>query len=104
MAVNETLYMSMTDALVAGGFLKAGYAGIHIDDCWMSYQRDPTTQQLVANSTRFPHGMKALGDYMHSRGVQFGLYTAESTVRDAAHLLSLPRPQLCSCRMVMFFA
>lgn len=86
MAVNETLYMTMTDALVTGGFLKAGYAGIHIDDCWMSYQRDPVTQQLVANTTRFPSGMKALGDYMHSRGVQFGLYTAESTVSPATQL------------------
>ena len=33
---------------------------------------------LRQNSSRFPSGLKALGDYMHSKGATFGLYTAES--------------------------
>ena len=53
---------------------------IHIDDCWEQKQppRDPTTNELVANTTRFPNGMKSLAGYMHQKGAKFGLYTAES--------------------------
>jgi len=60
--------------------LAAGYNGIHMDDCWE--QKNPprdSSGRLVADPTRFPSGMKALGDYMHSKGVQFATYTAEST-------------------------
>jgi hypothetical protein len=52
----------------------------HIDDCWMQRNppRDPTTNELRADPTRFPAGFKALGDYMHNRSVKFAVYTAES--------------------------
>ena len=77
--INEALYKAQTDALVAGGFLKAGYNGIHIDDCWQ--QKSPARDEggkLIPDPQRFPSGMKALGDYMHDRSVKFALYTAES--------------------------
>lgn len=48
-----------------------------VDDCW-AQGRDSKTSQFVANTTRFPQGMKAIADYSHSKGVKFGLYTAES--------------------------
>jgi len=78
--ISEHLYKAQTDAIVDGGFLAAGYNGIHMDDCWEQKDppRDPQTNELVPNPERFPSGMKALGDYMHSKNVQFGLYTAES--------------------------
>jgi len=76
--ISENLYKAQTDALVSGGYFDAGYNGIHIDDCSPAMARDPTTHQLVANATRFPSGMKALGDYMHASGVKFAYYTAES--------------------------
>eukprot|EP00049_Salpingoeca_infusionum_P009158 m.151714 g.151714 ORF g.151714 m.151714 type:complete len:499 (+) comp14257_c0_seq1:116-1612(+) len=78
--VNAALYESMADALVSGQFLKAGYDTIHIDDCWaaLNGSRDPVTNELIANSTRFPEGMYAVGSYLHSKGIKFGLYTAES--------------------------
>jgi len=77
--ISESLYKAQTDALVSGGYLAAGYNGIHMDDCWeqKSPPRD-SSGRLVADPTRFPSGMKALGDYMHSKGVQFATYTAES--------------------------
>eukprot|EP00053_Salpingoeca_punica_P018272 m.178725 g.178725 ORF g.178725 m.178725 type:complete len:422 (-) comp17398_c1_seq2:3749-5014(-) len=77
--INHALYEQMTDVLVKDGYLAAGYNGIHIDDCWpqMTPPRD-SKGQLVGNTTRFPQGMKALGDYMHKRGVKYALYTAES--------------------------
>jgi len=57
-----------------------GYKGIHMDDCWeqKSPSRDPCTGELVPEPTRFPNGMKVLGDYIHSKNATFGLYTAES--------------------------
>jgi hypothetical protein len=40
--------------------------------------RNKTTGELQGVPDRFPHGMKALGDYMHSKNVQYAIYTAES--------------------------
>lgn len=85
--INADLYKTMTDALVAGGFLDAGYDGIHLDDCWMQMTppRDPVTNQLVPDTTRFPLGFKDLGDYMHKQGVKFAIYTAESPTTCAGY-------------------
>jgi len=51
-----------------------------MDDCWEQKdpKRDPSSNELVPEPTRFPSGMKALGDYIHAAGASFGLYTAES--------------------------
>eukprot|EP00949_MAST-11_sp_MAST-11-sp1_P003059 g3059.t1 len=76
--ITEQLYMAQADALVAGGYIDAGYTGVHIDDCWSEKSRDPKSGALRPNASRFPHGMANLGDYIHQRGGQFGLYTAES--------------------------
>jgi len=77
--INEALYQQQTDALVSGGYLAAGYNGIHMDDCWE--QQNPPRDangHLQANTTRFPNGMKGLGQYIHSKGVSYAIYTAES--------------------------
>ena len=54
-----------------------------MDDCWEApLQRGPQgdpTKPLSGNPQRFPLGMKALGDHMHSRGVSFGIYSDEGT-------------------------
>jgi len=74
------MYKSQADAIAKLGLTKLGYTGIHMDDCWeqKTPKRDPATGRLVPNATRFPSGLKALGDYFHARGATFGLYTAES--------------------------
>lgn len=74
------MYKGQVDALKAGGFVEAGYTGIHMDDCWEEKEpaRDPATGKLQPNATRFPSGLKSLGEYMHANGATFGLYTAES--------------------------
>jgi alpha-N-acetylgalactosaminidase len=76
--INQQLYEQQTDALVAGGYLAAGYNGIHIDDCWPQETPTRVNGQLVPDPIRFPSGFVALGQYMHNKSVQFGLYTAES--------------------------
>jgi|EP01047_Picozoa_sp_COSAG01_P008235 hypothetical protein len=79
--IAEKLYKSQADAMVSQGFLAAGYDAIHMDDCWERKvpPRDPTTNKLVGDEQRFPNGMKALGDYYHSKGLKYALYTAESS-------------------------
>eukprot|EP01064_Diplonema_japonicum_P030727 TRINITY_DN529_c0_g5_i1.p1 TRINITY_DN529_c0_g5~~TRINITY_DN529_c0_g5_i1.p1 ORF type:complete len:412 (+),score=113.06 TRINITY_DN529_c0_g5_i1:50-1237(+) len=84
--INENLYKTMTDELVTGGYLAAGYDGIHLDDCWM--QRKPFRDaqgRLSPDSQRFPSGFKALGDYMHQKNVKFAIYTAESPTTCAGY-------------------
>ena len=72
--INENLYMEMADALETGGYVGIGYNRVHIDDCW-SAGRDPKTQELVADPNRFPNGIKALADYVNSKGVSLGIYS-----------------------------
>jgi hypothetical protein len=50
-----------------------GYKYVVVDDCWFDPSRD-AEGNLQAHSTRFPSGMKALGDYIHSKGLKFGIY------------------------------
>ena len=75
--VSEQLIKEAADALVASGMKDAGYEYIVIDDCWQ-ISRDPQGN-IVADQERFPSGMKALADYVHSKGLKFGLYSDAGT-------------------------
>jgi len=72
--ISENLYMEMADRMVADGYKDAGYQYVSIDDCWSEKERDPKTMRLVPDKERFPSGMKALADYIHSKGLKFGTY------------------------------
>ncbi len=71
--INERLYKEMADRIVEDGFKDLGYDNINIDDCWSEMERD-SDGKLVADKKRFPNGMKALADYMHSKGLKLGIY------------------------------
>ncbi|HXB94145.1 MAG TPA: glycoside hydrolase family 27 protein [Puia sp.] len=71
--INETVIRETADALVASGMQAAGYRYIVIDDCWQ-VSRD-SAGNIVADAVKFPHGIKALADYVHSKGLKFGIYT-----------------------------
>ncbi|HEX6966559.1 MAG TPA: glycoside hydrolase family 27 protein [Gemmatimonadaceae bacterium] len=75
--VSEQLIEQTADAMVASGMRDAGYRYVVIDDCWQ-VARD-ANGTLVADSVRFPHGIKALADYVHSKGLKFGIYTDAGT-------------------------
>jgi alpha-galactosidase len=75
--VSEGLIKQIADAMVSSGMREAGYRYVVIDDCWQVY-RD-TSGTIVADPQRFPDGMKALADYVHSKGLLFGLYTDAGT-------------------------
>lgn len=70
--VSEDLIREMADAMVASGMRDAGYEYIVIDDCWQVARKDSV---IVADPERFPSGMAALADYIHSRGLKFGIYS-----------------------------
>ena len=71
--VSAQLIREVADAMAANGMRDAGYQYITIDDCWQ-VARD-AKGVIVADSARFPGGMKPLADYVHSKGLKFGIYT-----------------------------
>ncbi len=73
--INEKIIMEAADAMVEKGLLDAGYEYLVIDDCWSLKQRDPVTRRLIADPEKFPNGMKAVADYVHSKGLKFGMYS-----------------------------
>lgn len=72
--INEQLIKEMTDALVSTGLRDAGYEYVIIDDAWQEPRRE--NGHLVPDRNKFPSGMKALGDYIHSKGMKFGMYSS----------------------------
>lgn len=71
--VSDELVRSMADAMVKSGMKDAGYEYIVIDDCWQ-VSRDEKGN-IVADAKRFPAGIKAVADYVHSLGLKFGIYS-----------------------------
>jgi alpha-galactosidase len=71
--VSDELVRGMADAMVKSGMKDAGYQYVVIDDCWQ-VSRD-AHGDIVADPQRFPHGIKALADYVHSLGLKFGIYS-----------------------------
>ncbi len=71
--VSEDLIKSMADGMVGSGMKDAGYQYAVIDDCWQ-VSRD-ADGNIVADPKRFPSGIKALADYVHSKGLKFGIYS-----------------------------
>lgn len=57
------------------GLDKLGYQYINLDDCWQASTRTDEGK-LQPDPIRFPSGMKALGDYIHSKGLKFGIYSS----------------------------
>jgi alpha-galactosidase len=71
--VTEAQIRQAADAMVSSGMRDAGYQYVVVDDCWFDPQRD-SSGNLRSHPTKFPSGMKALGDYIHSQGLKFGIY------------------------------
>lgn len=76
--INEQLIRETADAMVEGGYRDAGYEYIFIDDLWQG-GRD-RENNIIPDPEKFPSGIKALADYVHSKGLKLGIYS------DAAQL------------------
>ncbi len=72
--INETVVRETADAFVAEGLRDLGYEYVVIDDHWEAMERDDDGR-LAADPETFPGGMKALADYVHSKGLKFGIYS-----------------------------
>ena len=76
--VSEKLIKEMADAMVENWMLKAGYNYIVIDDCWQ-VARD-SVGNIIPDPERFPSGMKALANYIHGKGLKFGIYSCAGSL------------------------
>ncbi|HWU48432.1 MAG TPA: glycoside hydrolase family 27 protein [Asticcacaulis sp.] len=71
--IDEAKIEGVADALAASGMKDAGYSYLIIDDCWQA-GRD-AHGDIQADPEKFPHGIKALADYIHAKGLKFGIYS-----------------------------
>ncbi|MGN0989669.1 MAG: glycoside hydrolase family 27 protein [Eubacteriales bacterium] len=70
--ISEELIMQTADAMVSTGLKDAGYEYVVVDDSWSKRERE--NGKIVADPVKFPHGMKYIADYVHSKGLKFGMY------------------------------
>ena len=76
--IDEAKVKQMADAMATNGMKEAGYQYIVIDDCWQ-VSRD-SVGYIIADPVKFPSGIKALSDYVHSKGLKFGIYSCGGTM------------------------
>ena len=82
--INEEMIKEIADALVSTGLKDLGYDYLVIDDCWAKKKRDENGK-MVPNPEKFPNGMKAVADYVHSKGLKFGMYSCVGTMTCAGY-------------------
>ncbi|KUN00240.1 alpha-galactosidase [Streptomyces canus] len=75
---NESMVKGIADIFVEKGLKDAGYQYVNLDDCWALPARD-ADGKLVPEPARFPNGIKAVADYVHSKGLKLGIYTSAGT-------------------------
>lgn len=69
--------MQMTDKIVDMGLDKLGYKYVNLDDCWQQVNR--TEDGHVQPDEKFGNGMAHLAEFIHGRGLLFGLYSSAGT-------------------------
>src|SRR5438034_263288 len=82
--LDESLVRQTADAMVSSGLLAAGYNTLTLDDCWSAVSRD-SNGKLTNDPAKFPSGMKAIGDYIHSQGLRYGIYASIGTSTCTGH-------------------
>lgn len=75
--INEGVVRETADAMASNGMKDAGYQYVIIDDCWQT-GRD-AEGNIIVDKDKFPGGIKAVADYVHSKGLKFGIYTDAGT-------------------------
>ncbi|WP_405010005.1 glycoside hydrolase family 27 protein [Kitasatospora sp. NBC_01539] len=75
---NEAMVKGIADIFVSDGLKAAGYTYVNVDDCWALPSRN-AAGNLVPDPVRFPNGIKAVADYVHSKGLKFGIYSSAGT-------------------------
>ncbi|WP_338693651.1 NPCBM/NEW2 domain-containing protein [Streptomyces sp. Q6] len=75
---DEAMVKGIADLFVEKGLKDAGYQYVNLDDCWALPERD-ANGKLVPDPARFPNGITAVADYVHSKGLKLGIYTSAGT-------------------------
>ncbi|VUC29430.1 unnamed protein product [Clonostachys rosea] len=83
-ALNETLFVETTDAMLAKGLLKAGYNRINLDDCWSPRER-LANGSMTWDTDKFPQGLPWLASYIKAKGFIPGIYTDAGTLSCAGY-------------------
>lgn len=82
--ITEELLLQIADVMAEQGYKEAGYEYLVIDDCWALKERD-IKGNLVPDPEKFPHGIKAVADYVHSKGLKFGIYSCAGILTCAGY-------------------
>ena len=82
--ISDALIREMADNMVSHGYRDAGYEYLVIDDCWSLRDRD-ASGRLVPDPEKFPFGMKSLSDYVHGKGLKFGMYSCAGVMTCAGY-------------------
>ncbi|MEO6838763.1 MAG: glycoside hydrolase family 27 protein [Ginsengibacter sp.] len=85
--INENIIHEIADAMVTSGMVKAGYDHIMIDDGWQG-GRD-NKNNIIPDAKKFPSGIKALADYVHSKDIKLGIYSDAAQLTCAGYTASL---------------
>ena len=81
--VSDKMIREIADAMVSSGMRDAGYIYVNIDDTWEAAQRD--AKGNITTNNKFPD-MKALADYVHSKGLKLGIYSSPGPRTCAGYL------------------
>ncbi|KAG9094800.1 hypothetical protein FRC06_010474, partial [Ceratobasidium sp. 370] len=74
--ISDSKVRAAADQFISLGLKDAGYTYVNIDDCWSDINgRDASTSQIKPDASKFPNGIKSVADYVHSRGLLFGIYS-----------------------------
>jgi alpha-galactosidase len=92
--VTDKIMRDAADAMVSSGLMDHGYMYVNIDDCWSVKPGSPDSTLTgeprdkdgkINSNKRFPD-MKALADYIHSKGLKAGIYTSPGPLTCAGHV------------------
>ncbi|KAB5518199.1 glycoside hydrolase superfamily [Coniochaeta sp. 2T2.1] len=89
--INATVFETIAQRMVDLGLKDAGYVYVNIDDCWSDkdVRRDPATNAILPNATRFPDGISGLAEKVHGLGLKLGIYSDAGTSTCAGYAGSL---------------
>lgn len=76
--IDEAMLREVARSLVSSGLRDAGYRYLNVDDCWQTHRT--SDGHIQPDAKKFPSGMKALGDYVHSLGLRLGIYSDAGNV------------------------
>lgn len=75
--INEGRIKTLIDNLYSSGLIESWYKYINIDNCWQSERNE--NEKIVPYSSAFPNGINSIVDYVHKKGLLFGLYSEEGS-------------------------